>query len=266
MKTLALGALAICLLPLAPASAVSLYSNGPMNGNVYAWANDNFAVTDSFTVSAARTIASFDFVEWTNPGQTVPTVNWSIGTTPGASDIGSGTGYSVTNVYDFTNYMYDVSTDTVTGLNVALPAAGTYWFTLSHAFATDESTGGNGFWDENDGPSTAFQGSSSLANGGILKSCPDRQPTCTGSETFDLYDTLDGAAVPEPGGLALMGCAFLALVAALRRRRERLRAGVTKVVRATVCGWDGLLPRHSAYLPPADDDSRIQYRRMLTNF
>jgi len=48
LKTLISCALALCLAPLAPAAAVTLYSNGPLNGTVHGISNAGFGAAGSF--------------------------------------------------------------------------------------------------------------------------------------------------------------------------------------------------------------------------
>ena len=143
-------ALAIC----APAGASTVYSNGPINGTINAWNTCcEFAVTDSFTVSAASTITGFDGGFWLYPGDTPGQVDWAIGTSAFGSDKGSGTS-ALSNVFFETNgFGFDIYTSTASGLSVAL-GPGTYWLTLGNA-VTARGTGM--YWDENDGPSAAFQ-------------------------------------------------------------------------------------------------------------
>jgi len=209
-----------------PASASLLYSNGALNGQGDAWGIDSYEVSDSFTVSSGATITAFNFVGWTDVGQLITTVNWSIGTSPDGTNIASGTGAAVTASYDSTatygSGTYDINTYTVTGLSAALAGAGTYWLTLTGAVASDAASGGRPFWDENDGPSAAYDDSTSLVNGGSIAACANGNSTCTGSETFNIFGNPTngnfGGTLPEPGGMGLAGCGLLALAGALRRK------------------------------------------------
>ncbi len=125
----------------------------------------------------------------------------------------------MTGVLDLTNGPWDVYTYTVSSLNVSLPSSGTYYLTLQNAVVTN---GDPAYWDENDGPSAAFQDFNSgpyytlanndLAAGGV---CANGQATCTGSETFDINGA--GAGTPEPATGILIGSGIF-LAAMLRRK------------------------------------------------
>jgi hypothetical protein len=218
--------LTLCVLLILPASAGVLYTNGPLNGGFGitgpgdAWTiNYGFSVSDSFTLSSAATVTGFDFVSWISPGDVTTAVDWSIGSVAYGSDF-SGTAALSNLQYGVLvdNYGYNVYTNTATGLSVSL-AAGTYWLTLQNAVTT---SGRPVYWDENDGPSVAFQTTTgSLAHPPLGTACAngavnvDQSPTCTGSETFDI---VGNSTVPEPGSLGLLGCGILALAGLLRRK------------------------------------------------
>lgn len=198
------------------AGASVVYSNGPLAGGPPnspppggAWEITNFLVTDSFTVSQV-TAYGFTFGAWLFPTDTVQTVDWAIGTGAYGNDIASGTAV-LSSAYQFTNiYGVDIYIESGALPNVAL-SAGAYWFTLTNAVT---SLAQSAYWDENDGPSTAFDsGVGDLANGDG-SGCANGQPTCTGSETFEILGT------PEPGTLGLLGGGVL-MVAGLLRRKLR---------------------------------------------
>src|ERR1017187_656925 len=60
----------LCLaLAVIPASAQTLYSNGPINGTTDAWTiNFGYIVSDSFALGTASTVTGFDFGVWEFPG------------------------------------------------------------------------------------------------------------------------------------------------------------------------------------------------------
>jgi len=132
-----------------------IYDNGPVNGTVDAWTiNFGYSVSDSFTANG-RAVTGFDFYVWAYPGDTPLTVDWSITSQPlgGGTVYGSGTA-SVTSTFIFSNqYGYDIDKLSVTGLNVAL-GSGTSWLNLQNATT---SFGDPLFWDENSGPSQAYE-------------------------------------------------------------------------------------------------------------
>ena len=225
----------LCVLLIVPASAGVLYTNDPLNGYTNDPINGGFgspgspgagdaytinytrAVSDSFTLSSAATVTGFDFVSWNSSGDVTTAVDWSIGTTEGANDLGLGAGAALSNSqYGIVanQYGYNVYTNTATGLSVSL-AAGTYWLTLQNAVTAPGTSAV--YWDENDGPSAAFQNTIPLANGAgyCANGAVIPDPGCTGSETFDI---VGNSTVPEPGSLGLLGCGILALAGLLRRK------------------------------------------------
>ncbi len=229
-------ALALSVIGLAasvgPASAGTLYSNGPLNGLGDAFGvNGGYADSDSFTISGSATVTSFDFALWNFSFDVTTNIDWSIGTTIGGSQDGSGVGAPLSGVLDLTNGPWDVYTYTVSGLNVSLPGTGTYYLTLQNAFVQLGGTIPDGspvYWDENDGPSAAFQDFDGrpyypLANNDSLPGgvCANGQATCTGSETFDINGAGASTGTPEPGSLILFGSGMLLLAGRLRRKTSR---------------------------------------------
>jgi hypothetical protein len=239
LKRLFVCLLTLCVLLILPASAGVLYTNDPLNGylndpinggfgppgspgggfawNITQYSSDSPSVSDSFTLSSAATVTGFDFATWNFSGDVTTTVDWSIGTAAFGSDF-SGTAGLSNSLFGTNPYSFNVYTNTATGLSVSL-AAGTYWLTLQNAVTT---SGRPVYWDENDGPSVAFQTTTgSLAHPPLGTACAngavnvDQSPTCTGSETFDI---VGNSTVPEPGSLGLLGCGILALAGLLRRK------------------------------------------------
>jgi hypothetical protein len=188
--------LALALAVCAPAGASTIYSNGPINGTIDAWNTYFFfGVTDSFVASTSATVTGFDGGFWLAPGNTPISTSWSIGTTAFGSDIASGSANYSNSLYcSGCGNGYDIYTSTVSGLSVPI-AAGTYWLTLGNAVTAH---GTDLFWDENDGPSTAYQ----TFTGSI------------GSEAFNVY----GITTQEPGTLLMLSSGVIGLAAVIRRK------------------------------------------------
>ena len=154
--------LASCFIFAVEAHAGSiLYQNGPVNGicdiegcTVDAWTiNFGFEVTDSFTISSPSTIQGFNFALWLEPGDTISSVDWAIGTSAFGTDLGSGTasGANLSSSFLFTNqYGYNIYEASVTGLNVHVIGGPpqSYWLTLQNATVP---SGDPVYWDENGG-------------------------------------------------------------------------------------------------------------------
>ena len=193
----------LCLiLAVAPAMADTLYSNGPYNGNTAAWSIDHgHAVTESTNLNSSRSnVYAVDFVYWdASTTDLLTTVDMSIGTTPFGTDIFSGTLTGVTNTFLGTNqYGYALLAGSAT-FDVAAGTASIY-LTLSNACTTSGCSTNTIYWDENSGPSTAYDNT--------LGSIP--------SEAFTVIGTSD--ATPEPSSLLLFGSGILGLAGVLRRR------------------------------------------------
>jgi hypothetical protein len=221
-------ALALLAIGVVPASA-DLYTNGPINGTENAYnINYGYAVSDSFVLSSASTVTGVDFGAWTDPGDPVTSVQWSIGTTPGNSSLGGGVA-NTTDTFVFNNgYDFMIESDSFSTGSVSL-GAGTYYLTLQNA-ATPLGYGAS--WDLNNGPSSAFQ-SYNGAGGNV---CPQNvycnlafgdpgnltEIPGSNSEAFDIQGTT-GTVTPEPGYWALLSVAIVG-IAWVKRRRARIQA------------------------------------------
>ncbi len=148
----------LCLmLAVATAMADTLYSNGPYNGTTDAWTiNFGFSVSDSFTMPINSTITGFDFVYWdASSTDLLTTVEMSIGSTPFGNDIFSGTLSGGTNTFLGTNqYGYNLFVIQTRGSATGSAEA---YVTLSNACTTSGCSTNPIYWDENSGPSTAYE-------------------------------------------------------------------------------------------------------------
>jgi hypothetical protein len=189
-----------------PAFAGSLYTNGPINGTFSGWAIDaGFSVSDSFTLAQASKVTGADFGAWLFPGDTLTSVDWSIGVSPFDTSGGAGT-VDPAGAPDFVNeYGFSVDTESFSIPSLSL-AAGTYWFTLQNG---SSSLGDLVFWDINNGGSVAFENYYGNVNG--------NQEPGSNSDPFDIYGT--PAATPEPSSVFLLGSGLLGFAAMLMRRR-----------------------------------------------
>jgi PEP-CTERM motif len=207
MRIASLSLLTVCclLLAVAPVMADTLYSNGPYNGNIDAWAiNFGFSVSDSFILAPDPHVKSLDFVYWdASSTDILTTVDMAIGSTsfggaPQRRGITLGVGTNTflgTNTFGFSLYQADFS-------SFDIPWSGAGFLTLSNACTTSGcSVSTEIFWDQNNGPSTAYENT--------LGSIP--------SEAFTLGGTTD-TTTPEPSSIMLFGSGILGVFGVLRRR------------------------------------------------
>jgi hypothetical protein len=206
MRIASLALLIGCLLlAVAPAMADSiLYSNGPYNGTTDAWTiNFGFSVSDSFNVGSDPKVRDLSFVYWDGSASApssdlLTTVDMQIGSTSfgGTTQTLSGVTNTFlgTNQYGYSLYQADFSF-------ADIPWVGAGYITLSNACTTSGcSVSTPIYWDENSGPSTAYENT--------LGSIP--------SEAFTLSGTRD--TTPEPSSIMLFASGILGVAGVLRRR------------------------------------------------
>ena len=211
LRFTSLSLLALCLtLAAVPAAAQTVYSNGPINGNVDAWLiNFGFIVSDTFNVvNNNTTITGASFGLWLFPGDTMISAELSI-----TSGENGGTSY-FDQTLSFTQGMchgnergFNVCQENTSFSGPTLNA-GTYWLNLDNASIP---SGDPVYWDENSGPSSA----SDIVVGTI----PSESFTVLGtqSSTTSTSTTTTGTT-PEPSSIILFGSGVLGLAGMLRRK------------------------------------------------
>jgi len=192
-----------------PASAQTLYEDGPINGQTDAWTiNFGFVLGDTFTLPAGNsTVTGLAFGAWLYPGDVLESVQVILST----QEIGEGTQF-FNGVVNFTQsncflngYSYDVCTETGSFTPTHL-LEGTYWVTLQNAIVND---GDPVYWDENSGIGCHSPGCPSEASNGSIGTLP--------AEAFTILGTTGAGSVPEPGSLLLFASGVVALGGVLRR-------------------------------------------------
>ncbi len=201
----------VCLaLAVAPAMADTVYSNGPYNGTVDGWTfNFGFTVSDSFTAASGSSITGLNIVYWDlSSSDLLTTVDMQIGSTSfgGTPQTLSGVNNTLlgTNQYGYFLYQADYSFS-------GIPWSGSGYVTLGNACSTSGCSISNPiYWDENSGPSTAYENT--------LGSIPSEAFTLTGSATTTTTTT---GTTPEPSSIMLFGSGILGLAGVLRRKLTR---------------------------------------------
>src|SRR5271166_1687761 len=201
MKALAvfptLAMLLVVVATALPASADTVYDNGPINGTSDGWTiNFGFAVSDTFTVSGGTsTINGLSFGTFGFPGDVLDSVEISIT----SSEFGGTTYFNQvvsttqTNCYG-NQYGYLICTQNAS-FNGPTLGNGTYWINLQNAMV---NTGDPVYWDENSGVGCQSPGCPSQASNNSVGTIP--------SESFTVLGTTSGGggSVPEPGSLLLL--------------------------------------------------------------
>jgi hypothetical protein len=209
MKTHIASLAILCLaLAVVPASAQTLYENGPINGGVDAWPFISpYVVSDTFTLSSNSTVGGFELGTWEFLGDTLTSLSWTITSLEnGGTVYGSGkvSGKNLTDTFLSTNqYGYDIDLITATGLNIGLSGGTTYWLNLGNATTP---RGDPVAWDENSGTGCKSNGCPSQASEFDIGTVP--------SESF----TITGGSTPEPSSFMLFGSGVFGLLAMLRRK------------------------------------------------
>jgi hypothetical protein len=205
---LSLLTIACLVLAVAPAMA-DTYTNGPLNGTADGWTiMGGFTVSDSFTLAGSDTaVTAFHFNYWDASSQDLlTTADLALGTTsfggaPGTTVAFSST-FLGTNQYGYNLYQADA-----TGLNIPW-SGGAGFATLGNA-CTNSGCGATPiYWDENSGPSTAYENT--------LGSIPSESFTISGSGS-----TIPPPGTPEPSSIMLFGSGILGLAGVLRRKMTR---------------------------------------------
>jgi hypothetical protein len=208
--------------PVSSALAATLFSSGPVSGEISGWDITAYTEADSFTLSAGATVTGADFDVWVLNGVSMTSVSWSILSDP--SGIGttyaSGTGTAVSQTFLFTDpnpasnsYGYDIDNESFSIPSFVAPATGTYWLELTGAVTNSGGAGQYAYWDENDNPNVSAW--SNYSGGEYLTSGVDGCAAASCSETFAITGT---AAVPEPGSFPLLAWVFLGVAIVFRRR------------------------------------------------
>ncbi len=206
-------ALALASGDLARARADYVYSNGPI-GNRDGYDIHFNPLSDSFTVATASKLTKVQVGLWVDYGVTPATLEWSIGTAPFGSNIGSGLA-SLTNTFLNSHSFDGGGTYSVFASTFPLNSkvgSGIYWLTLGHARASDGSAV---YWDFNNGPSAAFV------------AFVDKSPPLIGAEFSESFQILGNQTVasPEPSSITVFAIGITS-VAGFGWRRRRIAASL----------------------------------------
>jgi hypothetical protein len=195
-------ALALLFGGVGEVGASVVYDGGPINGTIGSYSIGPYsASSNSFRVTSAATLTGAQHVGvWLFPFSDLRSLDWSIGTSPLASDISSGSAsVSGTGLDGYGHPLYDANFP-ISG--VVVPGI-TYWFTLKNAVSYGFGGPQDAGWDINNGPSTATN---------------YWWETLPGA-SFQLIG--DTAAVPEPTALLVWsGLGAIGAVIAHRRKRR----------------------------------------------
>lgn len=196
-----LAVLAASLLPVAGNASVVFDNGGYSGSQVGRYNMTPWTMFEDFTLSSSTTITGF---QWSQHDQAFAYNGTTLSLFNGLPSVGSQL-YSASHVatrtpngspilfVDYAGFDYEID-----GLSLVL-SAGTYYFGISNSVA-----GGGWTWDETTGSAQTIAGrwqSLSAASPGNFISSED--------SVFRVMS--DAISVPEPGSLALVGIALLAL-------------------------------------------------------
>jgi hypothetical protein len=182
------------------ASAGVLYDNGPLNGTNDAFTLDfGFALADSFTLSQSSTVTGVNFGVWSLPGDTMTSIDWGITSTANIFP-DQGTALVTNGSTSLNGFGYNIGVDSFSIPSTTL-AAGTYWLVLQNAVV---SNGDPIYWDQNDGPSTAYHNNLGyLSDGGCGGLGQSGQGTC--SESFQILGSVSATPLPSTWTMLIAG-------------------------------------------------------------
>jgi hypothetical protein len=212
------GVLAFGLAAVPARADATLYNNdfgGVISGDNYdedAWNITTFSISDSFSLTSQATLTGFTIAILPDTQSTqLTSLSWAITTAPfGGVTLDFGTSVSPTSqaIIETNSQGYTILSETFS-ISPGLPLAGgiTYWLQLDDAIPAP-SFGNAMYWDQSDGPSTAYQTpfTGELPDGGACNA------PCTGSESFFI------TGVPEPSSVILMVTILLGVAFGARKR------------------------------------------------
>jgi len=182
----------------------STATSGTIGGFTMGTGSGDNSVSDSFTVSSSATATGANFWIVLQPGDSLLSLDWSIGLTPfgGTPEVATPTSMGQVG----TEYgSYPVYDESISFPGVSLLSGTTYWFTLQDGISALNPVS---FveWDQSNGPSSAFQNEPGYG----VPSIP--------SETFQITGSSASTTTPEPSSFLLLASGLTGLAGMLRRK------------------------------------------------